>query len=316
MKIFINPGHCVGVDSGAVGNGLVEAEVALNIGRLVEKYLQAVGFTTKLFQYDGLRAIADDANNWGADLFISIHCNAAANASANGTETFYWNEGEGKKLAAKIHNQLVSSLKLANRNIKTANFTVLGATNMPAVLVETAFITNPFDAKLLANCQDEIARAIARGVTDYTSASTPLPVSVSPAAGSKLSAHFDSSEFTCHHCGAGENKISHRLIELLEQLRQACGNRPLHINSGYRCEVHNRNVGGVPDSQHVKGTAADVAVPAGMSFDAFAHAVESLPFDGVGYYAFQNRDAVGNAAGFIHVDVRNGGVGSRITWEG
>ena len=306
MKIFINPGHCVGVDSGAVGNGLIEAEVALNIGRLVEKYLQAVGFTTKVFQYDGLRAIADDANNWGADLFISIHCNAAANASANGTETFYWNEGEGKKLAAKIHNQLVSSLKLANRNIKTANFTVLGATNMPAVLVETAFITNPFDAKLLANCQDEIARAIARGVTDYTSANAPLPVSVSPANSSKLSAHFDSSEFTCHHCGAGANKISHRLIELLEQLRQACDNRPLHINSGYRCEVHNRNVGGVPDSQHVKGTAADVAVPAGMSFDAFARAVESLPFDGVGRYE----------PDFIHVDVRNGGVGAHITWEG
>ena len=287
MKIFINPGHCVGIDSGAVGNGLIEAEVALNIGRLVEKYLQAVGFTTKVFQYDGLRAIADDANNWGADLFISIHCNAAANASANGTETFYWNEGEGKKLAAKIHN---------------------GATNMPAVLVETAFITNPFDAKLLANCQDEFARAIARGVTDWfqNREQYDFPVSVSPANSSKLSAHFDSSEFTCHHCGAGANKISHRLIELLEQLRQACDNRPLHINSGYRCEVHNRNVGGVPDSQHVKGTAADVAVPAGMSFDAFARAVESLPFDGVGCYE----------PDFIHVDVRNGGVGAHITWEG
>lgn len=306
MKIFINPGHCVGVDSGAVGNGLIEAEVALNIGRLLEKYLQAVGFETKVFQYDGLRAIANDANSWGADLFISIHCNAANTAAANGTETFYWNEGEGKKLAAKIHNQLVNSLKLANRNIKAANFTVLGATNMPAVLVETAFITNPFDAKVLANSQDEIARAIARGVTDFTSTYEQLPASVSVAKGGSLSEHFDTSEFTCHHCGAGAEKIGRRLIELLEQLRQACGNRPLHINSGYRCPTHNRNVGGVPDSQHVKGTAADVAVPAGMSFDAFARAVESLPFDGVGYYA----------PDFIHVDVRNGGVGAHITWEG
>lgn len=308
MKIFINPGHCIGIDPGAVGNGLVEAEVALNIGRLVEKYLQAVGFTTKLFQYDGLRAIAADANNWGADLFISIHCNAAANSSANGTETFYWNAGDGKKLASKIHNQIVNSIKVANRNIKTANFTVLGATNMPAVLVETAFITNPYDAKLLTSCQDDFARAIARGVTDYTSTYAPLPpVDVTPAKGIQLSKHFHSSEFTCHHCGAGANKISRRLIELLEQLRSACGDKPLHINSGYRCPTHNANVGGVVDSQHVKGTAADVAVPAGMSFDAFARAVESLPFDGIGYYVDGN---------FIHVDTRNGGGGEHITWAG
>lgn len=309
MKIFINPGHMVGVDPGAVGNGLVEAEVALNIGRLVEKYLQAVGFETKVFQYDGLRAIANDANAWGADLFISIHCNAAASPSANGTETFYWNAGEGRKLAAKIHNQIIQSLPLANRNIKTANFTVLGATNMPAVLVETAFITNPYDANCLARCQDELARAIARGVTDYTFQNREryeLPEIVSVATGGKLSAHFDASEFTCHHCGAGADKISHRLIELLERLRANMGGIPLHVNSGYRCPVHNRNVGGVPDSQHVKGTAADIATPAGMSFADFKWYVESVPFDGIGFYA----------PDFIHVDVRNGGVGSHVIWEG
>lgn len=313
MKIFINPGHCIGVDSGAVGNGLIEAEVALNIGRLVEKYLQAVGFTTKLFQYDPPRTVASDANNWGADFFVSIHCNAAANASANGTETFYWNAGEGKKLAAKIHSQIVNSLPVANRNIKTANFTVLGATNMPAVLVETAFVTNPYDAKILANCQDEFARAIARGVTDYTSTSEPLPVSVTPSKGGKLSEHFDASEFTCHHCGAGADKISRRLIELLEKLRTACGDKPLHINSGYRCEAHNRAIGGAQDSQHMHGTAADVATPEGMTFESFKRAVESLPFDGIGYYPPLGDDDSDES--WIHVDTRNGGVGAGITWE-
>ena len=75
-KIFINPGHCVGLDSGAIGNGLKEAEVVLKIGRRVEKYLQAVGLVTKLFQYDGCKEIAYDANQWGADLFLLIHCNS------------------------------------------------------------------------------------------------------------------------------------------------------------------------------------------------------------------------------------------------
>ena len=167
MKIFINPGHCVGADPGAVGNGLVEAEVALAIGKLVEKYLKAAGCETKLFQFDGLRAIANEANDWGADLFVSIHCNSAATAAANGTETFCWNgSAVGKKLARCIQNQIVETLPLANRGIKTANFAVLAYTNMPAVLVETAFIVNPYDAKLLKNNQDEFARAIARGVTD------------------------------------------------------------------------------------------------------------------------------------------------------
>lgn len=307
MKIFINPGHCIGKDSGAVGNGLIEAEVALNIGVLVEKYLQAVGFETKVFQYDGLRAIAEDANAWGADLFISVHCNAANNAGAHGTETFCWNAGAGKKLAAAINKQISRSLKLESRGVKQANFAVLALTNMPAVLVETAFITHKGDAKILATRQDEFARAIARGVTDFLNEGLPLPdVIDKPVEAGKLSEHFNASEFTCHHCGAGADKISKRLIDLLEQLREDIGGIPLHINSGYRCPYHNSNVGGVPDSQHVKGTAADVAVPAGLGIETFKRYVDRLPFDGIGIY----RD------GWIHVDCRNGGVGAHITWEG
>ena len=86
-KIFINPGHCVGVDPGACGNGLKEADVVLKVGRRVEKYLQAVGLVTKVFQYDGLGEICADSDSWGADLFLSIHCNAAT-GSASGTGNF------------------------------------------------------------------------------------------------------------------------------------------------------------------------------------------------------------------------------------
>lgn len=305
MKIFINPGHG-GADGGAVGNGLVEAEVAFNIGRLVGKYLQAVGYQVKIFQYDGLRAICDDANAWGADYFVSLHCNAAATSSATGTETFFWNGGSGRKLAARINEQIVKSLNLRDRGTKSANFTVLAYTDMPAVLVETAFISNPSDAKLLRDRQDDFARAIARGVTDFLKETKPIPDVIDTSqSGGKLSEHFDASEFACHHCGA--LKTNPRLLALLEQLRADCGGLPLHINSGYRCPVHNQNVGGVPNSQHVHGTAADVAVPAGLSFDQFAWYVDRLPFDGIGFYPDAN---------FIHVDVRNGGVGSHITWEG
>jgi len=168
-KIFLNPGHCVGLDPGAVGNGIQEADITLKIGRLTEKYLLAAGLTTKLFQYDGLEEICNASNSFNADLFISIHCNAADSPAAHGTETFYFpSSANGQKLARCIQNQITSSLGTFNRGIKSiSNLYVLKHTAAPAVLVELAFITNPHDAKLLAYYQDAFARAIARGVTDF-----------------------------------------------------------------------------------------------------------------------------------------------------
>ena len=182
MKIFINPGHG-GSDPGACGNGLQEADVTKKIGERVAKYLQAVGLDVKVFQYDSLQGICDDANAFKADLFISIHCNAA-NGLARGTETFHYEYSTaGKKLASCIQQQITRSIRTVDRGLKTklisngASFDVyvLAHTDMPAVLVETAFIDNPDDAALLRECEDDFARAIARGVTDYISSDKPLP---------------------------------------------------------------------------------------------------------------------------------------------
>ena len=174
MKIFINPGHG-GNDPGACGNGLREADVALNIGTRVENYLQAVGYDVKLFQFDGLQTICDTANAFKADLFVSIHCNSF-NGQAHGTETFYfYGSAKGAKLARRIHEQLTDSLPLFDRGTKQAGFTVLEGTDMPAVLVETAFIDNSADARLLVEREDDFARAIARGISDYFADQLPAP---------------------------------------------------------------------------------------------------------------------------------------------
>lgn len=313
MRVFINPGHHPKYDAGACGNGLHEADVVLKIGERVQRYLQAVGIVTKLFQYDGLRVIAEDANDWKADLFISIHCNAAANSMAHGTETFYWNEGDGKMLAGTIQKQIVQTICTNDRGIKTANFAVLAYTNMPAVLVETAFISNANDANLLVEREDDFARAIARGVTDYVQIKKPLPdvIDAPKSKSGMLSEHFAASEFACHHCGCGADKIHPRLIALLEELRKNIGGKPLHVNSGYRCPIHNANVGGASNSQHMHGTAADIATPAGMNFEQFAWYVKQLPFDGIGFYPPIEK----GGASFIHVDVRDGGIGSKTYWE-
>lgn len=187
MKVFINPGHDLDYDSGAVSprTGLRECEVAAHVGALVKHYLEAAGCTCELMQSDNLaptpggrskyadrqgETVTETANDWGADIFVSIHCNSVANADVAGTETFSYelDGGEGEKLAKCIQNQIVGAIGMDDRGVKAdPDLLVLKYTAMPAVLVELGFISNAGDEELLANRQDDFARAIARGVTDY-----------------------------------------------------------------------------------------------------------------------------------------------------
>lgn len=71
--------------------------------------------------------------------------------------------------------------------------------------------------------------------------------------------HFSDRQFACHHCGKGI-KVNPELKNKLEQLRKLVGNRPIKIVSGYRCPEHNKAVGGVKNSQHLSGNAADIKI--------------------------------------------------------
>lgn len=102
------------------------------------------------------------------NLFISIHCNSSADSSANGTETLiYAHGGQAEKLAGHVQSNLISILGTLNRGVKTQNVCVLRESSMPAILVETAFISNSSNAKLLVNKQHEIAQGIARGLFEF-----------------------------------------------------------------------------------------------------------------------------------------------------
>lgn len=110
-------------------------------------------------------------------------------------------------------------------------------------------------------------------------------------------------------CDCGEESaqnVNPRLLELLDQLRENVGG-PLSLSCAYRCPSHNEAVGGVPGSQHALGNAADVLVPDWLDIDEFLWYTQQLPFDGRGVY----RDS-----GFIHLDVRDGGVEGGYYWEG
>lgn len=177
MKVFLNPGHAPNghPDPGAVNEetGLRESDVALAVGKSAASYLNAAGVETELLQSDSLEEICKAANTSDADIFVSIHCNAAEAEEANGTETWACaGSYRGNMLASRIQSQLVNALDTTDRGVKIATpgvngLYVLTNTDMPAVLVELAFITNPSDEEILAHDQDALARAVARGITDY-----------------------------------------------------------------------------------------------------------------------------------------------------
>ena len=175
MRVFLNPGHAPNgnPDPGACGFGLRECDVAKNVADLVACYLAAAGVeVVGSLQSDSLHEVVSASNRADADVFISVHCNAC-NGSANGTEVWYFYEsGAGEKLAQCIQNRIVDALGTMDRGTKGAKpsvngLYVLSNTDAVAVLVELAFIDHAGDAQLLREQQDEFARAIARGVTDY-----------------------------------------------------------------------------------------------------------------------------------------------------
>ncbi len=108
--------------------------------------------------------------------------------------------------------------------------------------------------------------------------------------------NFKASEFACKHCG--ENKIDQRVIDLAQAIRDEIG-QPVRVNSGYRCEYHNARVNGVPNSNHIKGLAADLSCAAGA--DALLAVIKKLYAEGripqLGYcIRYKKRN-------FCHVDV-------------
>lgn len=176
IKICIDAGHG-GYDPGAVGpGGTKEKDVTLVISLLLAEKLRVAGQeviltregdVVKWTPSNDLTKRCQIANNNKADVFISIHANAATNPAATGTETYHHVSSiAGKKLAKAVQENLIIAFGLPDRGIKTANFTVLTGTNMPAILVELAFISNQAEEAMLrsAGYQEQAAEAIYRGL--------------------------------------------------------------------------------------------------------------------------------------------------------
>jgi N-acetylmuramoyl-L-alanine amidase len=193
--IVLDPGHG-GDDVGTAHNGLQEKLLTIDIARRLRTLLTAAGWTVRmtrdtdidpvsqsnlgLMKADGkpnpsdrayLQTRCDVANDVNARLFISIHVNYSDSPAVNGT-TFYWYKPEDQLLAQTLEKATIPVAGTSDDGPKHENFYVIRHTTMPAVLIETAFISNAHDATLLGTPAflQNMAQGIANGVKAYAGA--------------------------------------------------------------------------------------------------------------------------------------------------
>lgn len=175
--IVLDAGHG-GTDPGAVGNGLLEKDIVLDLSLRVGKLLEARGASIKYTRtsdvFIELNQRAKMANDWKADYFLSLHINSAANSTASGFESFIYSEVNGGATAAyqnTVHRKVAAIFTAAgvpDRGQKKGNLAVLRQTHMPAILLEYGFINSPKDSCLLKDSTflDKLAQATAYGIAE------------------------------------------------------------------------------------------------------------------------------------------------------
>jgi N-acetylmuramoyl-L-alanine amidase len=197
--VVIDPGHG-GHEPGTVSpSKTMEKNIVLDISHRVRKLLEAKGIRVRMTRttdtYPQLEARTSFAYKVGADLFISIHANAAGASSAHGVETFitaaagydssnfYGQAGDKQAqrnnaydplnaiLGFSLHSNLVRMSKRSDRGLRRARYSVIKKATCPSALVECGFLSNPDEESLLksASYRDKVAMGIANGVLGYYS---------------------------------------------------------------------------------------------------------------------------------------------------
>ncbi|MGD9497713.1 MAG: N-acetylmuramoyl-L-alanine amidase [Armatimonadota bacterium] len=171
-RIVIDPGHG-GRDSGARGRTLLEKEINLDVARRVAALLIQAGAQTVLTRESDVFVDLYDrprlANRIGADLFVSIHCNAMPKPNTGrGTETYYYHM-HSKCLGQVMHAALVRALGRRDNGLRWANFCVTRESEMPAVLVELMYLNTDEEEALLRRpeVRAAAAAAICEGLRQY-----------------------------------------------------------------------------------------------------------------------------------------------------
>ncbi|MCM3179758.1 N-acetylmuramoyl-L-alanine amidase [Cytobacillus horneckiae] len=164
VKVYIDPGHG-GTDPGAVGNSLFEKQLTLSITLKIKAYLEEYeGVEVKMSrtgdQTRSLQQRTDEANAWGADVFVSPHINAGG---GEGYEDYIYpgTGGITAEIQNAIHDEVIKATGFKDRGKKKKDYHVLRESHMPAILTENGFIDNKEDTDNLK--QASFINKIARG---------------------------------------------------------------------------------------------------------------------------------------------------------
>lgn len=184
MRVCLDPGHDGVIDPGAVGQGgALESDVALAVCQYAKEFLESNGHQAMMTRsapdadVNELHVRTAMAQEWGADILVSVHCNSFGDPAAHGTEIWTTRgQDESDRLATAIFDEIRNNFpQLAARtdtsdgdDDKEAGFAVLKG-GMPSCLVELAFNSNPEEELLLSNptYQKLFGYAIATGIQRY-----------------------------------------------------------------------------------------------------------------------------------------------------
>jgi len=177
-RIALDPGHG-GADAGAVGRAAMpEKAIALDTALRAAALLERAGAQVVLTRRDdeapggtGQSSLSERVRQVrasGAEVLVSIHADASPDKSARGITTYHYHP-EAASLARAIHQELVARLGSVDRGVRSADFYVLRAAPVPAVLVELGFVTHPAEAQSLSSpsYRQAAAEAIVDGLARY-----------------------------------------------------------------------------------------------------------------------------------------------------
>src|SRR5438094_1579591 len=179
VTVVIDAGHG-GYDRGGIpGQRIAEKDMTLDVALRLKNVLSASGYrvvmtrSTDVFVPLGGRVAI--ANSYRNAVFVCIHFNATGRRGASGIETYFYSR-DSLPLASAIHYYVAGGAPSDNRGVRRRGYYVLRKTNIPAVLVECGFLTNPTEAAYAqtASYRQKLAEEIAAGVHGRNSVTSAL----------------------------------------------------------------------------------------------------------------------------------------------
>jgi N-acetylmuramoyl-L-alanine amidase len=179
LIVIIDPGHG-GKDVGGVGNGFLEKNVVLNVGKHMKSYFDQTPITGKMTRstdvFIDLNDRAKYASKNSGDIFVSLHTNKF-NSSVNGQETFYYARTaatnpkvqQSRALSIYLQARMQETWNLTNRGVKVGDFAVIRDNTVPAALIEMGFLDSSKDIQYIKSETErkEMGKALFLGTLDY-----------------------------------------------------------------------------------------------------------------------------------------------------